>query len=82
MFTIYGSEYCSFCNNAKKHCEELGIKYEYIDVFESEVAAKLFKDNNFRSVPQIYYQAGDGNIKHIGGFTDLLKFTSTLAFSD
>lgn len=69
MFDIYGTPNCPWCDRAKKLLDDAGYKYEYTDVTEDLDAQKMFKDNKFRTVPQVFY-----GITHIGGYEDLKQF--------
>lgn len=66
MIFVYGTPSCRYCDMAKELLKAKRIEYEYVDVTEDEGAGKMFKENSFRTVPQIF--EGD---KHIGGFTEL-----------
>lgn len=69
MLTIYGTQSCTYCQQAKNVADSYGIKYEYVDVHEGDNLA-LFKDKfpNVKKVPQIVW-----NDIHIGGFTEFVK---------
>lgn len=66
MYTIYGKESCPFCTQAKILLQMKEQEYTYIDVTQDEEAQKLFVQNNWKKVPQIFKDD-----EHIGGFTDL-----------
>lgn len=66
MVFVYGTPSCRYCDMAKELLKAKRIEYEYVDVTEDEDAEKMFKENGFRTVPQIF--EGD---KHIGGYTEL-----------
>lgn len=65
-YTIYGKANCSGCEQAKALLEAKGIGYEYVDVMKSATAMTLFRENAWKSVPQIMK-----NESHIGGFEQL-----------
>ena len=70
IIEIYGQSRCSFCERAKKLCEELDLTYAYYDISEDEFLKENFleRTNGARTVPQIFV-AG----KLIGGFTEFKK---------
>lgn len=78
MFTIYGSTKCSYCNHAKALAEKLGIRYDYINVKEDENAMEMFRENGWRTVPQVFFKDESGNDQRIGGYDDMLEFSSKL----
>ena len=63
---IYGKPNCQGCEQAKALLEAKGIGYEYVDVLTTPSAQQLFRENGWRSVPQILL---DG--VHLGGFEQL-----------
>lgn len=64
---IYGKPNCQGCDQAKALLESKGLGYEYVDVMKTPSAQVMFRENGFRSVPQIFK---DG--KHVvGGFAEL-----------
>ena len=66
---IYGKSNCQGCDQAKALLESKGLGYEYVDVMKTPSAQALFRENGFRSVPQIFL-----NGEHIeGGFEGLKK---------
>lgn len=66
-YKIYGKLNCTGCDQAKALLESKGLGYEYVDVMKTPSAQAMFRENGFRSVPQIFK---DG--KHlVGGFAEL-----------
>lgn len=65
-YSVYGKPNCAGCEQAKALLESKGIGYEYVDVMRTPSAQALFRENGFRSVPQIYK---DG--VHLGSFNEL-----------
>ena len=63
---IFGKKNCTGCEQAKALLEAKGIGYEYVDVMTTPTAQALFRDNGWRSVPQILI-----NDEWIGGFNEL-----------
>jgi glutaredoxin 3 len=69
MITIYGKPRCTFCDSAKRLCEQKGLDYEYKMLDADYTAEELFeKVPNARTFPQIFI---DG--ESIGGFQELKK---------
>jgi len=69
MITIYGKPRCTFCDSAKRLCEQKGLDYEYKMLDADYTAEELFeKVPNARTFPQIFV---DG--ESIGGFQELKK---------
>ena len=71
MITIYGKPRCTFCEAAKRLCEQKGLEYEYKMLDADYSAEELFEMvPHARTFPQIFK---DGD--HIGGYSE---FTETL----
>jgi len=76
VWTIYTKEDCKYCNWAKNFFENNNYKYNEIKPTEEELVE--LKSNILKSeedkftFPQIYYGK-----KHVGGFNELIKFTSS-----
>ena len=69
MITIYGKPRCTYCDAAKRLCEQKGLDFEYKMLDADYTAEELFeKVPNARTFPQIFI---DGN--SIGGFQELQK---------
>ena len=54
-YVIYGKKNCAGCEQAKALLDSKGLGYQYIDVVTSPKAQQLFRENGWRSVPQIVY---------------------------
>jgi glutaredoxin len=58
MITVYGGKNCSACDGVKSALNADKIEYEYVDVFDPEIAQEhkdtFFGEHNFRSIPQIF----------------------------
>ncbi|MDP6339973.1 MAG: glutaredoxin domain-containing protein [Candidatus Marinimicrobia bacterium] len=66
---IYTTNWCSYCNAAKRFFEEKGWRYEEINIEEKGWdRSKLLEVGKAMKVPQIVI---DG--KAIGGYVDLMK---------
>lgn len=65
---IYTTQYCGFCRMAKELLNSSGIKFEEIDVTNSDEERKrLVELTGKRTVPQIFI-----NEKCIGGYQELV----------
>lgn len=65
---VYGRKNCVWCDRAKELLVRNLIHYDYVDIEEHSMTLELFKQNGWKTVPQIFI---DDN--HIGGFEDLKK---------
>lgn len=74
MYTIYGHNQCTFCNQAKQELSKRDLPYTYKDVRESAEAMDEYvaNANGLRTVPLV--MLGDTSL---GGYQDLLKHLST-----
>lgn len=63
MFEIYGTQQCPWCDRVKNLIASYGMKYTYTDVGQSEEAQQMFRQNQWRTVPQVLFQG-----KHLGGY--------------
>ncbi len=69
MIEVYGQDGCFYCKLAQDFLECAGLSYEYIDVSHDTEAMRLFRENSFRTVPQIYIDN-----HHIGGYDELREY--------
>ena len=69
IYEVYSSPGCMYCAQAYELLEQHNKNYIPIDITEDEDALMLFREHEFRTVPQIYR-----NGKHIGGFTELNQY--------
>ena len=67
---IYGASYCHWCQEAKKHLDEKGKKYKYVDIQEVKDYNKTIYPltDNYKYIPVIFV---DG--KFIGGYDALVS---------
>jgi glutaredoxin len=74
MIKIYTGQNCSYCEAAKKLCDQRGVAYETADIAD-HMPADWIKKIGFvpRSVPQIF----DGT-DYIGGFTEFQTYIDTI----
>lgn len=70
MYTIWGTETCSWCNAAKELLASKNEPYEFILIRSSNLMEFLDKTNDVKSVPQIFSPTGE----RIGGYEDLVKY--------
>ena len=71
--TIYGNEYCAFCEAAKRLLANKGIRYEDISISgDPGRFAEMVARSGRRSVPQIF--VGD---THVGGFDELCSLDAS-----
>ena len=68
MIKIYGAKWCSYCNQAKAFLDNYGHEYEFIDIEEDLVAGQYLLNNNFKAIPQIWFDN-----YHIGGYDNLIE---------
>jgi len=66
-FVIWGKQGCPYCDKAKNLLASKRLQYRYIDIEEDEACYSKFKEQEFKTVPQVW---SDG--EHIGGYTELL----------
>lgn len=65
--TLYTSDHCPYCLNAKALLKRKGVTYDEIDVGRSPGRlAEMLQRSKRRSVPQIFIGQ-----RHVGGFDDL-----------
>jgi len=78
MIKIYTGANCSYCEMAKKLCEERGIEYTTEDIGHL-MPTDWIKKIGFvpRSVPQIFADS-----TYLGGFTEFKTFIDTLAYQE
>lgn len=63
---IYGKKSCPNCDKAKALLESKDIPYEYVDIAECPTLVGTFKQNGWKTAPQIFM---DG--VRVGGFQEL-----------
>ena len=70
---IYRTEYCPYCDMAKRLFDEMGVEYEQIDVSnDAEERKRLVERTGQRTVPQIFI-----NDVSVGGYTDVRALKSS-----
>jgi len=65
---IFGTSNCSYCDMAKKLCENFSIPFVYYDIATDTNAMNYLMDEIgvFKTVPQIFVDS-----EHVGGFSEL-----------
>jgi glutaredoxin len=65
---IFGTPNCSYCQMAKKLCENFSVPFVYYDISSDTKAMNYLMDTIgvFKTVPQIFVDE-----EHIGGFEEL-----------
>ncbi len=66
MFTVYTTNICPYCHNAKQLLKSKGYSFMEISVSDPEARTKIAEMSGMRTVPVIYLKD-----RLIGGFTDL-----------
>ncbi len=65
---LYATQWCGYCERARRLFRQKGIEFEEIDVEgDAEARREMIQKSGRRSVPQIFI---DGT--HVGGSDDLL----------
>ncbi|NQU68038.1 MAG: glutathione S-transferase N-terminal domain-containing protein [Candidatus Marinimicrobia bacterium] len=73
MIKMYTTNWCPWCQRAKRVLEEKGLKFDVINIEELEMSRdELEKITGGRSVPQIVI-----NDKPIGGFDNLFALNQS-----
>lgn len=67
-WTIYTSENCKYCKDAKNLLDLHGIDYHEISI-EEEGVRDMFKEKGFKTVPQVFKEKTS-----IGGFNALENY--------
>jgi len=69
--TVYTKDYCPYCDSAKRLLDELGAKYEEIDITQTPgVMEELVKKSGMMTVPQIFV-ADESGEKCLGGSDEI-----------
>ena len=64
---VFTTNYCPYCNAAKRFLDNAGVAYDAIDVtHDAETRMWLVETSGMRTVPQIF--VGD---ESIGGYSDM-----------
>ena len=68
MIKVYGAKWCSYCNKTKALLDNYGYQYEFIDIDEDLVSGQYLLNNNFKTIPQIWFDS-----YHVGGYDNLIE---------
>lgn len=71
-YTIYGTQNCYLCQQAKELLKALDIPFSYIDAPSSLFFQREFITKGIRKVPQIYVSEAAGE-RYIGGYEELQR---------
>ena len=69
---VYTTEYCPFCDMAKRFLNHQGLTFEEIDVSDEDEKAKLKAKTGWRTVPQIFIDE-----ELIGGYQEMMDLHSS-----
>jgi glutaredoxin len=69
MIIIYGKPDCGYCTKAKKLADDIGVVYEYRDVFDGDNMMEMMEAApGAKTVPQIFE-----GFRYIGGYTEFYQ---------
>lgn len=70
MYTIYSTETCSYCKNAKNFLSAHQLSFKEVKITSQEIMDEVTSKLGYtpRTVPQIWKED-----VHIGGYDDLVK---------
>lgn len=72
MYTIWGTDTCSWCTAAKEFLTSKNEPYKFNLIRSSNLMEFLELTNDAKTVPQIFSPTGE----RIGGYEDLVKYLS------
>lgn len=75
-FRLYTQNDCPYCDIMKTKLDEWGVKYRTINISYDTNAKIFLKENNHRTVPQLYH--GDAHLNKV----DTRDFTRTIMFKE
>ena len=80
MFLIYGTKNCDYCELAKKLLTVHDKEFTFIDVDAGPAVKAAFfqKFPNVNRVPQIVDGDRPRDMKHIGGYNELVEYLKRL----
>lgn len=59
MLTMYGADWCGDCLRAKRHLDELGVPYDYLDVAADAALAEEAREISGRTnIPVVVFPDG------------------------
>ena len=53
MITIYSKPNCMQCELSKQYLDDMGVKYEEIDVFEDKETLAMLRDAGYSEMPVV-----------------------------
>lgn len=75
-YIVYGKTNCPFCEKAKSLLEKLNVQFDYLILDKDYTREELLElAPDAKTVPQIW-QDINGNLFHIGGYTELKELFS------
>lgn len=75
-YIVYGKTNCPFCEKAKSLLEKLNVQFDYLILDKDYTREELLElAPDAKTVPQIW-QDIEGNLFHIGGYTELKELFS------
>lgn len=75
-YIVYGKTNCPFCEKAKSFLEKLNVQFDYLILDKDYTREELLElAPDAKTVPQIW-QDIEGNLFHIGGYTELKELFS------
>ena len=75
-FKLYTQNNCPYCTIMAKKLDSWGVNYNVINISEDLEAKKFLKENNHRTVPQLY--CGDIHLNKV----DTEDFTRAILFKE
>ncbi len=54
QYTLYSGTGCPACVNLKTKMDEAGLKYNEVNIRESELAMQFLQEEGHRTIPQVY----------------------------
>ncbi|TFG67555.1 MAG: glutaredoxin family protein [Thermomicrobiales bacterium] len=58
VITVYGADWCWDCLRAKRHLDDSGVAYRYVDLGRDRAAQRLVSDAGYRAIPVVVGTAG------------------------
>lgn len=72
-FVVYTKSGCCFCEKTIDLLRDYEENYVKVDLGNSPDLIKSFKEDGFKTVPQIYF-VSNNNIEYIGGYLKLVDW--------
>jgi glutaredoxin len=58
VLTVYGASWCSDCRDTRRHLDDAGVEYRYIDLEVDRAAQALLDDAGYRAIPIVVTTTG------------------------